>query len=105
LLRTLAQAEYSTHNLGHFALASGAYVHFTSPIRRYPDLVTHRALKAFIKRKRGEAGPAPVPKMPALRDATHWATVSSARERATVQAERDAKALFAAMHMRDRIGD
>lgn len=105
LLRTLAQAEYATQNVGHFALASRAYLHFTSPIRRYPDLVNHRVMKAWLRRRKQPAGPSPVPKMPALRDAAERATRASDRERATVQAERDVKALFAAVHMRDRIGD
>jgi ribonuclease R len=105
LLRTLAQAEYATQNIGHFALASRAYLHFTSPIRRYPDLVNHRVMKAWLRRRSGHAGPAPVPRMPAMRDATERAEKSSIRERATVQAERDVKALFAAVYMRDRIGD
>jgi ribonuclease R len=105
LLRTLAQAEYATQNVGHFALASRAYLHFTSPIRRYPDLVNHRVMKAWLRRRSGQAGPSPVPKMPSIRDAAERAERSGLRERASVQAERDVKSLFAAVYMRDRIGD
>ncbi len=105
LLRTLAQAEYSTHNLGHFALASDAYVHFTSPIRRYPDLISHRVLKAFLRQRGGHCGPEPVPRMPVVRDSMAQAEACSERERSVTQAERDAKALLCAAFMRDRIGD
>lgn len=49
VLRTLTRAEYSPALIGHFALASSAYAHFTSPIRRYPDLTVHRALAAYLK--------------------------------------------------------
>ncbi|MBL4685059.1 MAG: VacB/RNase II family 3'-5' exoribonuclease [Nannocystaceae bacterium] len=104
-LRSLAQAEYSTHNVGHFALASSAYVHFTSPIRRYPDLVSHRVLKAWLARTGGDAGPAPTPRMPAIKLVRAAAEHSSKRERSAVGAERDTKALYAAHYMRDRIGD
>jgi ribonuclease R len=105
LLRTLAQAEYSTQNIGHFALASAAYLHFTSPIRRYPDLINHRVMKAYLQRRGGPAGPDPVPKMPAMRDAAARAGRSSDRERSVIAAERDAKNLLCAAYMRDRIGD
>lgn len=105
MLRAMAQAQYSVDNVGHFALASRAYVHFTSPIRRYPDLISHRVMKAWVRRGGGECGPEPVPRMPKPGESEDQAIRSSEREREIVAAERSTQNLFAAVFMRDRIGD
>lgn len=106
MLRAMAQAHYSTENVGHFALASNAYVHFTSPIRRYPDLISHRVMKAWVARQGGDSGPADkLPRMPKANESQVQAELASEREREVSGAERETQNLFAAIHMRDRIGD
>jgi ribonuclease R len=87
VLRSLKQAYYSERNLGHAGLRSSAYTHFTSPIRRYPDLVAHRALLSAIGA--GEDEPQP----DRARDAA-WR--SSEREREATAVERDADRVCAA---------
>ena len=65
LLRTMRLARYHPENLGHFGLATDSYAHFTSPIRRYPDLVVHRSLRALLHGRGAERRPARCP--PTLR--------------------------------------
>jgi ribonuclease R len=92
----MKQARYSSENLGHFGLASDCYCHFTSPIRRYPDLVVHRILRqALVSR----GVPAPVKGLEELGDLT------SQKERRAMEAEREIVALKRCQIMLDKIGE
>lgn len=93
-LRSLRQAMYSPDNVGHFGLAYEAYTHFTSPIRRYPDLLVHRAIKAVLKKKTYSPG--------------DWSNVGlhcSATERRADEATRDVDNWLKCYFMKEHIGE
>jgi len=99
ILRALKIAKYSPENIGHFGLASDCYAHFTSPIRRYPDLIVHRYLKQRLK---GKAKFKAQMNAESLKQATHHCSV---RERAAMRAERRIVKMRQAQFMADKIGD
>jgi ribonuclease R len=129
LLRSMQQAVYSPHNAGHFGLSYQAYTHFTSPIRRYPDLLVHRAIKAVLgktvyvpKIAAGDAAPLPMPRGKAGRRApvappkagkqvagiAVWeklGLICSANERRADDASRDVEAWLKSYYMRERVGE
>jgi ribonuclease R len=95
LLRSLKQAMYTPENVGHFGLAYEAYVHFTSPIRRYPDLLVHRAIKALLAGKK--YGPD-----------LDWEALGrhcSETERRADDASRDVESWLKCYYMRDHVGE
>ncbi len=133
LLRSMQQAIYTPINSGHFGLAYEAYTHFTSPIRRYPDLLVHRVIKAILARERyqlpalptpGEAheklarrlaarvaAPTQKPKKavpPPTRETQAWEAAGlhcSANERRADEASRDVEAWLKCKYMRDHLGE
>jgi len=94
MLRSLAQAVYTPENVGHFGLAYEAYAHFTSPIRRYPDLLVHRGIKAVLSGKRYAAG-----------DLDAIGRHCSETERRADEATRDVEAWLKSYFMQDHVGD
>jgi ribonuclease R len=94
MLRSLRQAKYEPENIGHFGLGYDAYTHFTSPIRRYPDLLVHRAIKAVLQGKQ-------------YKPAQKWNELGvhcSMTERRADDATRDVEAWLKCFYMRDHLG-
>jgi ribonuclease R len=130
LLRSMQQAVYSPDNIGHFGLAYEAYAHFTSPIRRYPDLLTHRAIYAILQGRKYQPQPphgvalntALSPRARAMQQADEekrgprarandvaiWEELGlhcSANERRADEASRDVEAWLKCYFMRDKLGE
>ncbi len=118
LLRSMQQAIYTPANSGHFGLAYPAYAHFTSPIRRYPDLLVHRVIKALLAGKHyplqppGAAderkAPARAAAKPTAAETAQWTAAGehcSANERRADEASRDVEAWLKCRFMRERLGE
>ncbi len=119
LLRSMQQAIYTATNSGHFGLAYEAYTHFTSPIRRYPDLLVHRVIKALLTGKRyhlltGPSNPQPSnrknakPVKSANAEDEKWEVAGvhcSVNERRADEASRDVEAWLKCRYMRERLGE
>ncbi len=99
MLRSLSQAMYSPNNVGHFGLAFPAYTHFTSPIRRYPDLLVHRAIKHLLRGGKADDFDYSMQKLQAMGE--HC----SATERKADEATRDAEAWLKCEFMQDKLGE
>ena len=99
IIRSLAQAVYQPENIGHFGLALGEYAHFTSPIRRYPDLLVHRAIRHALTHGTPDGFEHPAREMEIL------GQECSLRERRADEAARDVVAFLKCEYMRDRVGE
>ena len=99
MLRSLTHAEYTPNNIGHFGLALDAYAHFTSPIRRYPDLLVHRAIRHIIRGGKPGAYGYDRPAMEKL------GAISSGHERRAEDATRDVEAALKCEYMEQHVGD
>lgn len=99
MLRSMMKAKYDSVNVGHFGLASECYCHFTSPIRRYPDLFVHRVVKLILDGNEDEA------RRLYATVASETATRASDCERTATEAERDVDDLYQVVYMSERIGE
>ncbi|WP_406672863.1 ribonuclease R, partial [Natronospira sp.] len=99
LLRSLKQAVYSPRNVGHFGLSHGTYLHFTSPIRRYPDLLVHRAIKHILRRLPEDEYPY------GFKDMERIGGHCSSTERRADEATRDAADTLKCEFMQDKVGE
>jgi len=104
LLRSMKQATYDVQNQGHFGLASEAYLHFTSPIRRYPDLVVHRIVHAAVQAQ-GKDRKRAVAKVGDMEKLTEAAMQSSLAERRAMEVEREIVDIYRCFYMIDHVGE
>jgi len=98
LLRSMRQAVYQPENIGHFGLASTDYLHFTSPIRRYPDLIVHRILKANLKRRKRI-------EVYSKEELVTLGNHTTSRERVAMEAEREMLERLKVRFMADKLGE
>ncbi|RKH40647.1 ribonuclease R [Corallococcus sicarius] len=103
LLRSMMQAVYTATRVGHYGLAAENYLHFTSPIRRYPDLLVHRVLKNVWARKGKKPSEAQLEREEERLEG--MAQQCSERERAAMTVEREVVSFYAALLMKDRVGE
>ena len=99
MLRSLTHAEYAPANIGHFGLALESYAHFTSPIRRYPDLLVHRAIRHIVR------GGKPGRYDYGGREMERLGTITSAHEKRAEEATRDVEAWLKCQYMEQHLGD
>mgnify|MGYP000849082225 CR=1 FL=1 len=99
MLRSMKQAVYSPDNMGHFGLALEAYAHFTSPIRRYPDLLVHRAIRHILKEKNNKKWPYSHEEM--IQHGDHCSMTSRRADEAT----RDVSDWLKCEYMQERVGE
>ncbi len=99
MLRSLTHAEYSPKNVGHFGLALESYAHFTSPIRRYPDLLVHRAIRHIVR------GGKPARFDYSGREMERLGAITSAHEKRAEEATRDVEAWLKCQYMEGHLGD
>lgn len=99
MLRSLTHAEYTPNNIGHFGLALDAYAHFTSPIRRYPDLLVHRAIRHVVR------GGKPGKYLYSAGDMERLGQITSAHEKRAEDATRDVEAWLKAEYMENHVGE
>ena len=99
MLRSLTHAEYSPSNIGHFGLALESYAHFTSPIRRYPDLLVHRAIRHIVRGgKAGKYDYSP-------KDMERLGAITSGHEKRAEEATREVEAWLKCQYMEQHLGD
>ena len=99
MLRSLTHAEYSPANVGHFGLALDSYAHFTSPIRRYPDLLVHRAIRHIVR------GGKPGKYVYSPKEMERLGAITSAHEKRAEDATRDVEAWLKCQYMQGHLGD